>query len=208
MIKSIKSVVMLGAPLLFAGMASVAHADAPPYVRVRNISYAGTGCPAGSVAENISPDRQAFTVLFDQYQASTGPGVSFTEKRKNCMLNVDLDFPQGWSYSLFTVDTRGYVSLEPGVSATQQSSYYFQGQMGTASMATPMNGPIDQNYEVRDDLTATALIWSPCGAQRALNINTEVRVTSFNPNAQGLITVDSIDGQFKLIYGIQWQRCH
>ena len=193
--------------LLASASASAALADAPPYVRVRNISYAGTGCPAGSVAENVSPDRQAFTVLFDQYQASTGPGVPFTEKRKNCQVNVDLDFPQGWSFSLFTVDTRGYVALDPGVNGLQQSSYYFQGQMGTARLATPMYGPLDQDYEVRDTLGVQSLVWSPCGAQRALNINTEVRVSSFDPNAQGLITTDSIDGQFHLIYGLQWRRC-
>jgi hypothetical protein len=203
-----KTLASLGAPLLFVALSTAARADAPAYVRVRNIAYAGTGCPAGSVAEDISPDQQAFTLLFDQYVAQTGPGVPFVQKRMNCQLNIDLDFPAGWSYSLFSVDTRGYVDLDPGVTALEQSSYYFQGSAQTATMTTNMTGPLDKDYALHDDLAVSALVWSPCGAERALNINTQVRANSFNPNANGLITVDSIDGQFKLIYGLKWQRCH
>jgi hypothetical protein len=72
-----------------------------------------------------------------------------------------------------------------------------------------MRGPLDQNYQIRDTLGLTALVWSPCGAQRALNINTEIRTeNTANPSGHGLMTTDSIDGEVKLIYGIQWRRCH
>ncbi len=205
---SLKNLVKFGAPLLFATISSAAHADAPAYVRVRSISYAGSGCPAGSVAGNTSPDRQAFTLLFDQYVAEVGPGVPFNQKRKNCQINVDLDFPQGWSYSILTVDYRGYVALEGGVKGAQQSSYYFQGQGSTATLKTNMFGPIDQNYQIRDTLGLSAVVWSPCGAQRALNINSQLTVDNAgSASRHGLLTTDSIDGQLHLVYGIQWQRC-
>ncbi len=198
-----------GVALLFSTVAASAFADAPAYVRVRSISYAGSGCPAGSVASNTSPDRQAFTLLFDQYIAEVGPGVPFREKRKNCQVNLDLDFPQGWSYSIFSVDYRGYEALERGVKAAQQSSYYFQGQGSTAVLKTIMVGPTDQNFTIRDTLGLEALVWSPCGAQRALNINTQLTVDNSRASwSHGLITTDSIDGQLKLLYGIQWTRCH
>lgn len=204
----LKSVLSLSAPLLLVAFAESAKAEVPPYARVRSISYAGSGCPAGSVAKNISPDLQAFTLLFDQYIAEVGPGVPFLQRRKNCQLNIDLDFPSGWTYTLFTVDTRGYVALEPGVTATQTSSYYFQGQGSTARLATVLTGPTDRNYQARDQLGVSAYVWAPCGAQRSLNINTEVKAENrFNPGGHGLATVDSIDGQFKLIYGISWTRC-
>jgi hypothetical protein len=154
---SLKSILKVCAPLLALSLASSAFADAPPYVRVRNISYAGSGCPAGSVAGNTSPDRQAFTLLFDSYIAEVGPGVPLSLKRRNCQLNIDLDFPSGWSYTIFTVDYRGYVALERGVKGTQQSSYYFQGQGRTATLKTIMNGPIDQNYQIRDTLGLDAM---------------------------------------------------
>ncbi len=193
---------------ILLGLSAAAQADAPNYVRFRNIAYAGSGCPAGSVAQNVAPDLQAFTLLFDSYIAEVGPGVPFASRRRNCQLNIDLDFPQGWSYSIMTVDYRGYVSLEPRVSGLQQSSYYFQGQAQTARLRTPMYGPIDRDYQIRDTLGITALVWSPCGATRALNINTEIRTdNSRNPAGSGLMTTDSIDGAVRLIYGFRWRRC-
>ena len=194
--------------MIAASYSGSALADVPNYVRIVGITYAGSGCPAGSVGNNVSPDFQAFTLLFDQYQAAAGPGVPFGQKRKNCQVNVSMDIPNGWSYTLFTVDTRGYVSLQPGVRAMEQSTYYFQGQQLTGREQTVIYGPTDRNYQATDQITMANQVWSPCGVVRSLNINTEVRVdNSAAPNNQGMMTVDSIDGQFKLIYGIRWRRC-
>ena len=198
----------LSSALLFAVLATSAQADSPGNVRVRGLTYAGSGCPAGTVSTNISPDALAFTVMFDAYAAEVGPGVPYGQKRKNCQLGVDLDVPNGWTYSILTVDTRGYVSLEPGVRALQRSSYYFQGQGQTAGLNTVMIGPTDRNYQVRDLFPVNSVVWAPCGASRALNLSTEVRVENTqNPYAHGLATIDSLDGQFRLIYGVQWRRC-
>lgn len=196
-----------GLALIVASIGATAFADAPEYVRVRSISYAGSGCPAGSVAENVSMDRQAFTLLFDSYIAEIGPGVSVREKRKNCQILVDLDFPQGWTYTLADVDYRGYVSLERGVTGEQSSAYYFQGQGATARLTTQMRGPKDEDYQIRDTLGLSAVVWAPCGARRALNINSQINLTSTNRNASGLITNDSTDFHLTQIYNLKWQRC-
>jgi hypothetical protein len=68
------------------------------------------------------------TLIFDSYVASMGKGVSITQNRKNCQLNIDLLYPSGFQYSVFSADYRGYVSLDKGVNGTQQSTYYFSGQ--------------------------------------------------------------------------------
>jgi hypothetical protein len=207
MISTFKKLAMVGSAFAMLA-ASSAFAQAPDYVRVRSINFAGSGCPAGSVATNVSPDRQAFTLLFDSYIAEVGPGISAREKRKNCVVNVDLDFPQGWSYTIFTVDYRGYLDLANGHVGTQQTSYYFQGSSATARLASNIVGPQARDYQIRDTLGVTALVWSPCGAQRSLNMNTEVRIDNTrNRNGSSIMTIDSIDGQFKHIYGIQWRRC-
>jgi hypothetical protein len=182
--------------------------DAPDYVRIRSISYAGSGCSAGTVAENVSPDKTAFTLLFDSYIAAAGPGISPLEKRKNCTLNIDLDFPQGWSFTIADIDYRGYASLERGVNALQKSTYYFQGDAHQVSGETTLRGSVDTDYHVRDELLLTAEVWSPCGGRRSLNINTQVRVdNSRNPRASGLMTVDTIDGVVTTIYNLKWKRC-
>ncbi len=192
------------AVLLAAG---VAEAQTPPWVRIRNISYAGTGCPAGSVAENLASDYRAFTLLFDTFVAQTGANVPFAEKRKNCQVNLDLDFPNGWSFTVFTVDYRGYAALDRGVTGTQKSTYYFQGQRTGPSLATNLYGPTDRDYQIRDTLGLEAVVWSPCGEKRSLNINSQVRLEARDPNANGVMTIDSIDGELKQTYGIQWRQC-
>ena len=209
MLSTLKNLIKFGAPMMVAVFAANANAQVPGYVHVRSLSWAGSGCPAGSVASNVSPDLQAFTLLFDNYIAQIGPGVPLTESRKNCQIAVDLDFPSGWSYSILTVDYRGYADLESGVRGEQSSAYYFQGSTATPRLTTTMNGPAARDYQIRDTLGVAATVWSPCGASRALNINSQVRLTSSNRNARGMLTVDSIDGQLKTlqVYGLQWRRC-
>jgi hypothetical protein len=70
-----------------------------------------------------------FTLIFDEYVASIGPGVSITESRKNCQLDINLQYPSGFQYSVFNADYRGYAALDPNVTGTQQSTYYFSGRM-------------------------------------------------------------------------------
>lgn len=196
------------AALALSGASAFAQSY-PSGVYIRSISYAGTGCPAGTVAQNVSADAQAFTLLFDSFVAQTAPGLPPTESRKNCTLNIDLAVPPSWSYSIFTVDYRGYANLEPGVTGIQKSTYYFQGQRNQINLQTTIVGPQARDYSLRDTLGLQATEWSPCGGTRALNINAQVRVEKpFNrPQASGLMTIDSIDGEVKLIYGLAWRRC-
>lgn len=182
--------------------------DKPDYVRIRSIHYAGSGCPAGSVAENVSPDLTAFTLLFDSYIAEAGPGVPASQKRKNCQVTLDLDIPQGWSFTIADIDYRGYASLERGVTGLQKATYYFQGQSTQVSGETSLRGEMDRDYHIRDELVLTAEVWSPCGASRALNINSQVRVDNTrNPRGYGMLTTDSMDGVFTTIYNLKWRRC-
>lgn len=184
------------------------HSPDPSQVRVRSISYAGTGCPAGSVAQNIAADAQAFTLIFDNFVAAIGNGIAYTEQRKNCQLNIDLDFPQGWSFAISDVDYRGYVSLDPQVIGTQKATYYFQGQLAQANTEANFTGPVDEDYQRRDTLALTSWVWSPCGAQRSLNINAQVRLSNiYNRNGGGMMTVDSVDGKITQQYNLQWRRC-
>lgn len=187
---------------------STAEAEVPQYVRIRSFSYNGSGCPIGSVAENVAPDYTAFTLLFSSYTAEVGPGIPFALKRKNCQINIDLDFPSGWSYSVFKVDYRGYISAQPGVLGTHQALYYFQGSGQTARLRTNIPGPVDRNYQVSDRFDLQTSVWSPCGATRALNLNSEVRLENTrNPYGAGLMTLDSVDGSVAMVYGMQWRRC-
>lgn len=76
----------------------------------------------------LSADRTYVTLIFDSYVASIGPGIAVTENRKNCQLNVDLLYPGGFQYSVFSADYRGYAAVDKGVTGTIKSTYYFSSQ--------------------------------------------------------------------------------
>lgn len=207
-IKTTKGVLILLGGILTSSQAALLASESPSFVKVSKISYAGSGCPAGSVAENLSADFKAFTLIFDSYFAEVGPGSEFSQRRKNCQINVDLEFPQGWSFTIADIDYRGYAYLERGVSGLQKATYYFQGQRQSANKGTQFFGPFEGDYHARDTVGLGANIWSPCGARRALNINTQVRLENSQDSlAKGLLTTDSIDGTFETKFSLQWKKC-
>lgn len=192
---------------LGVSVSTFGYADSPSGVYIRKIAYGGNGCPQGSVSEIMSPDATAFTLLMDEYIAELGPDVPRRDNRKSCQLAIDIVVPPGWSYSIATFDYRGYANLDRGVQGMQVASYYFQGQGGTGTFSSVVNGAYNDSYQFRDTIGLNAVAWSPCGAARALNVKTEVRLQARNAMARGSMTVDSVDGQVAQVYGLQWRRC-
>lgn len=205
--------ILISAAIAVLSCAYTAQADhqersAPDYFNINSIVYAGSGCPAGTVAENISPDLQAFTLLFDSYFAEVGEGVATREKRKNCTINLSFSYPPGWQFALIEMHARGFVSLEQNVTAQQKTSFYFQGDTQTGSFEQNFSGPTDEDYIATSTIPFTNAVWSNCAANRALNVGTQVRLdNSRNRNGSGLITIDSIDGVVTHFYGLTWRRC-
>jgi len=196
----------IGAAVALLVFTSDASAQVDPNeVYVQAISYDGSGCPAGSVGQSMANDRQSFTLIFDTFVASKGPGVPVTESRKNCHLNVQLHVPNGFQYSISTVDYRGYVQLPAGVTATQSSTSHFSGFTKQVTASTSFIGPVAKDYLNRDTMDFESVVWSPCGRPVPLNINAEVRLAGGTSAAQ--ITTDSIDGKVKHVLGLQYRPC-
>ncbi|KAI8817264.1 uncharacterized protein EV422DRAFT_542162 [Fimicolochytrium jonesii] len=174
-----------------------------------SVNYAGSGCPISppSAVVTFAPDKTSFTVLFDQFVARTGPGVSYSEQRKNCQLTISVHVPGGWQYSIASADFRGYANLEDGVTGRQQSIYYFQGDQYTTVTQALIKGPTQDNYSFRDQIVLTSTSWSPCGEERPLNINTAILVNSRKKGASGELTTDSVDGKVVQEYQFQWKKC-
>ena len=192
-------------------MASSSDEPSLGEVYIEDIAYNGSGCPIGTVAETLSADQKAFTLTFAEYIAETAPYLSPRDARKNCQLTVSLHIPQGFQFSIGTFDYRGFVALDEDIKANHSTSYYFQGQGFTGRFSEDIYGPEDDFYQFREEVGLASLIWSPCGASRALNINTAISVRNmnkrYNPDAEGIIGTDSIDGQIKQIFGLRWRRC-
>ncbi len=114
-------------------------------IRIRGVHYGGTGCPGNSVDTYVSPDASAMTLIFDQYVAEVGPGISASASRKFCNLVVDMVVPSGWQFSVFQVDYRGFADLKSATTGYMNSSYYFSGsdaRTNTRTTTARFSGPI------------------------------------------------------------------
>lgn len=177
-------------------------------VYVESMTYGGSGAPQGSVGNSFSNDRTSITLIFDHFVVSSGPGVPNTEGRKNAQLNLNLRVPNGWTYSIASVDFRGYVQLPAGVTAEIKATSYFQGEVTQSSAGASLRGPVDKDYLVRDTVPQASQVWMPCGRVVPLNLNLNVQARLLGPaSASAQLTTDRIDGKVKMILGLQWRRC-
>jgi hypothetical protein len=171
---------------------------------MESISYGGSGCPQGSVGQSIAEDRQSFTLIYDSFVAYTGSSAPITASRKNCQINLNLVYPEGFSYTITRFLYRGYVQLPSGVTAEQKAIYYFQGEVDQASATTRFVGPTAKDYLTGDSIEAA--VYSPCGQVVPLNVNSQVRILNANGKA-AQITTDSTDGKVTHQYYLDWQDC-
>ncbi|KAH6842288.1 hypothetical protein B0I37DRAFT_381588 [Chaetomium sp. MPI-CAGE-AT-0009] len=196
---------------LFSGLAAVspAIADGPSghEVEIVWLAFAGTGCPAGSVSGQLSSDLTTITVLYSKFVAQAGNNISPYDCRKNCQLNVKLKYPSGRQFSVFKADYRGYAQIPEGNTGTCKATYYFSGDSLQISSAMTIRGPYDDNYIKTDEFGTGSTVWSPCGVEGLLNINTEVRLSPIGSVKPALMTVDSTDLRFQQVHYLQWQEC-
>jgi len=193
-----------------AAVALVIPGDAPDpkTVTIKGVAYGGSGCPQNSLGEYISQDQTTFTLIFDSFFAQTGPGTTPSEGREACQINLELDYPSGFQYSILSTTYRGYAALDSRVTGTLSALYYFSGaNQQQVQTQTVFQGPTDQSFTASSNVGIASVVWSPCGAELPLNIKTSLSVFSTNPNAKGLLEDDTLDGDIQFVTGVQWQRC-
>ena len=167
--------------------------------------YGGSGCPQGSASATLSPDAKDVSILFDSFQVEAGPNGKRID-RKSCNLAIPLHIPQGYSVSIFTVDYRGFTSLPLGGRAMFNAEYFFAGSRGPQA-ARMFSGPKSENYIFTNQLAAEALVWSPCGADTNLRVNSSMFVQTNNNLEDAMATVDSADVRTSMVFHIQWRQC-
>ena len=197
---------LLAASAYSAVIEPIGGSPDPSQISITGLTYGGTGCPQGTVSAAFNEDSTTVTMIFDQFVAQTGEGLTPADARKACQINVDLRYPQGWSYSIFKVDYRGYVSIPSAFTALQKATYYFSGDSSQYVSTTQYRGPKATDYTNTDIIPREKYVWSRCGAVERGNIKTSVELRG-DLTKPALMTVDSIDGTVKQIYGIQWRRC-
>ncbi|GAB3492954.1 DUF4360 domain-containing protein [Amycolatopsis cihanbeyliensis] len=170
----------------------------------------GSGCSPGTAAVAVSSDNTAFTVTYSDYLAQIGPGAAPIDFRKNCQLNLVVHVPHGFTYAIAQADYRGFAHLAKGARGYQQAGYYIQGTSPTSRIGHNFDGPHSDNWQTTDRKEVHELVFAPCGEERSLNINTELRVYEGSSDADkntSFMTMDSTDGSVNTEYHFAWKKC-
>jgi hypothetical protein len=188
--------------LIFAGPAWGQAAPDGSSVFIDRIDYGGSGCPADSVAYNLSDDALAFTMIFDAFDLDNGTRGG--RNKKHCNINLKLAVPSGWSYTLFSVDYRGYADLPKNTDARLRAWYSIGSSEQIRISNLKIKGEFLNDYERRAGVPLDALPWQGCNdSDSTIHINTELMVNGRN----AFMTVDTVDGEMSQTYGIAWRPC-
>lgn len=206
MVKQVKTMLVTSALLLVASQSAFAAPNVSS-VSVQDVGYAGNGCPGGSAAVVIAPDRQSVSVLFDEYIAEAGAEGQGTFDRKKCDVAFSLKIPSGVSVSLVDADYRGFTDLPAGAQGTFTRDYFFAGSQGP-SLSSRWNGSRSSDFLIEDRLGVLATVWSPCGADVILRSKTAATVRT-QRGRSAMVMVDSIDMRAKTVfrYNLAYREC-
>ena len=168
--------------------------------------YGGNGCPAGSVSATVSPDQKSLSLLFDEYVVEAGGDTGKKLARKSCNIAIPVHVPQGFMVSVFKIDYRGYVYQPKGAKTNFSVEYFFAGKKGPKFKKT-FKGAKDKDYLIRNKLKARSVVWSACGADVNLRVNSSIKVKTNKRKEEALATVDSADVKSGIKYHLKWKRC-
>jgi hypothetical protein len=176
----------------------------PDGVAIEIVTVNGSGCPAGQGSATLFPDRSSFTITSPEYTASAGGTAGPTDFRTNCLVDIQIDRPQGWTYAVTEVHSAGFADLAPKVRGTSRVGLYFQGGASTRTASHPITGPTADNWQTTDVFDVASRVYAPCDAERNLNVNTElwVNLAKSDPAVRSLMARGAETG-----YRIAWKRC-
>jgi hypothetical protein len=189
-------------------LSTVSTAFAQRIASLQVVSVMGTGCPNPtdySVA--VAPDGMSFAVQYVGYKATPGQKAP-----KNCNFIVRLNVPDGYAYALSEVKLGGATHLEANANATAKAWFWFQGSprqgflthdIRSSTLSAPgthVDGVIDDLWETNDEIGLASMIWSQCGMQRDIVLNTELTATAPAGDSLSYVQMDNSGARYTIAF--------
>ncbi|KAF1914148.1 hypothetical protein BDU57DRAFT_500208 [Ampelomyces quisqualis] len=179
---------------------------APSSFKITNVVSGGSGCPQGSIDINWS-DNRVFPIYFNkQFTARVGAKTDITDARKNCQINLKLEYEPGFAFSVYQADYAGWADLDDGVTGVVKATYYFSSSSDQTSSALSLSGPFHGKYFKQDGVELA--VWSPCGGDALFNVNSEVALTPLATEGRDGVLASTREGG-RLINNLYfaWKKC-
>lgn len=199
-------------------IANAIRAILPPAneIKINSASTSGSGCPRRAVSVDISLDRTAVTLGFDEFQTFIGRRFGSSERDKNCEIRLNVFYPGGYTFAVLEATYHGFAQLDAGVTGSFETSYSFPGSR------MPRNGRTESNtrasitgggqlvtggtYTKKDSIPTESRVLAPCGQNATMLIKTRINLSSSNASAEGTLTGDDATFAFTHQMHIEWTR--
>jgi hypothetical protein len=187
--------------------ARAAGAEAVPdaNITVEVVAANGSGCAPGTATVIADSDKTGFRLRYRDFVAEAGGTADPTDRRKNCQVGVLVTVPPGWTFAVAEADYRGRARLYAGATGLQRTNYYWQGSSDNSYTEETFPGPLNGYWATTD--VAPVLIYAPCGEQRVLNVNTELRVDAGTSGARSSMSMRASEGDVDTLFNVNWIRC-
>ncbi|MCB0364720.1 MAG: DUF4360 domain-containing protein [Bdellovibrionaceae bacterium] len=185
-----------------------------PGVKMGRPSHGGSGCTSGTVAAVLSPDQKTLSMLFDNYIVEAGDSFGNRRGLKSCQISVPFKVPSGYQVSVVKLDYRGFHSIPVNGFAHYDATYYMSdaqtGQISRRRIRRKLNvrGPEDGDFVINSQVRGRQM-WSNCGRDFNLHINTNITAMSNNSGDDTMAILDSIDARAEqtVDYHLVWKPC-
>ncbi len=94
---------------------------------IHDISYGGTGCPAGTASVVLTDDRLGFSTYFDQMSAEVGSILNRRAERKACTIRLSLEVLAGFQIKIRPLNIEGFVQVPIGGQALVETKTSYVG---------------------------------------------------------------------------------
>lgn len=183
-------------------------------VSVEYVALEGRGCPSGSVAVQLAPDASSFTLLYDQFQLDAR-SQSLPEISTECKVIIKLRKPLLLGFAVESMDMRGFIQLDSGVSASQKVTVRSGAVGPIRKLQTDFGyeqwqGPVQQNYLIstlKPLQRPEILNCIPPRKDTKIEIISKLRIKNVGGGRAGLMMVDSADGRMVQKYNLRWTNC-
>ena len=193
------------------GAPSNQDSEAVPGLSMGTPSYAGTGCPQGTLAATLSPDQTALSILFDQYVVRVS-GAPKAQARMNCQIQIPFQVPAGYRVAIVKMDYRGFTSVPAGARSTFGAGFSYLEFNGVPTKekrvvrAKVFSGPRSENFELSSQIAGPP--FSPCGKNFVLQAESILNAQSNAAGEEVVTAVDSLDTATQpVVYSLRWRRC-
>lgn len=193
----------LGLLLALSPLASAADPSPLHNVTMTVVVTNGSGCPKGTVSSTLSKDGTVATFGIDAHETYFGPSYPPSQKVKDCIINLQFDFPLGFFPEILDSTYHGSARLAAGMEAIVDSKFYSataadEPIFGVATTRVNVAGAMDGQYTETGVLATRDSEYNACGRTTIATLVTnrvEVRSRSASSDRVVQDTAASLERQ-------------